>query len=269
MKISVKAQMAYNSDKGVIGFKLLPECKAIAEKFDKYRLKREKFEQKTLIPVIVIELAANDRTLQQNRTLWALIRLIYIAQNGEEPDEDQLKSLYLDILEVYADKVPNKLKPGSSRPVHISESNIHQAAKLIDACIYILAELCDLSYELQADVKNIFDNWVEYLGSLEDDPLDYFDFEKKILLTEEQWRERNTLSAASGRAGTMFDPIVRAHLVSVGASGINEPRNYAPLLTSEHTLQHQIGWTGFVKIYPSLKGRWNRANRLFGKKERG
>jgi hypothetical protein len=210
-----------------------------------------------------LDLRYQKRTLKQNSTVWALITAIFQSMERRPPDEDEKQSLYLDLLEEYADKVPNRF--GGLRPVHISESNSAQGARFIDGLLYHLSTMCDLDMDTQTDVIDVMQQWEEWRGSLDRDPADYEDIACTRLLTGEEWRQKHLVSEASGRGGQ----IVRAHIVSRGADAgdIEKSWNWVALLWEEHGQQHQIGWDNFLQIYPHLKGRVDRARKLAGKLE--
>jgi hypothetical protein len=165
---------------------------------------------------------------------------------------------------LYADKVPNKLT-GGLRPIHISESNSAEGARFIDGLLYHLATKCDLEYGTQTTVQDILQQWEEWRGTLDIDPLDYTNIECTDLIPLEEWRKKHPYSEASGRGGN----IVRAHIVSRGADApdIEKAWNWIALLWEEHEQQHQIGWDNFLQIYPHLRGRVGRARKLAGKPE--
>jgi hypothetical protein len=83
------------------------------------------------------------------------------------------------------------------------------------------------------------------------------------MLPESEWRKKHPYSEASAKNG----PIVRAHIVSRGADGrdIEASWNWLALTREEHQLQHDKGWDYFLRVYPHLKGRIDRARRLAGK----
>jgi hypothetical protein len=206
------------------------------------------------------------RTYKQNAAVWKLVTAIFQSQSeeGRGPTEEEKYGLYLDLLEVYADKAPNKIT-GGLRPVHISESNSVEGARFIDGLLYHLATECDLEYGTQVTVQSVLQEWEEWRGALENDPADYADPECTRLLTGEEWREKRVYSEASGRGGA----VVRAHIVSRGADApdIEKAWNWIALLHEEHVDQHRIGWDQFIRIYPHLAGRVDRARRLSGKPE--
>jgi hypothetical protein len=204
------------------------------------------------------------RTYKQNSTVWELVTVIFqsMSDNRRKPTEEEKYDLYYDLLEVYADKTPNRLT-GGLRPVHISESNSVEGARFIDGLLAHLATACELDYHAQSEVQDILQQWEAWRGGLADDPLDYADIGCTRPLTEKEWREKHPYSEASGRGGA----IVRAHIVSRGsdAADIGESWNWMALLWEEHEKQHEIGWGAFLQIYPHLRGRAERARRLAGR----
>jgi hypothetical protein len=211
-----------------------------------------------------LNLKHQQRTYKQNSSVWALVTAIFESMEGRPPDEDEKYGLYLDLLDMYADKMPNRLN-GGLRPVHISESNSLEGARFIDGLLYHLAALCDLPMDAQAAVADVMYEWEAWRGTLEIDPVDYSDLACTKLLTESEWREKHPLSEASGRGGS----IVRAHIVSRGAdhADIEKSWNWVALLWEEHQQQHDIGWDNFLQIYPHLRGRVERARNLARKPE--
>jgi hypothetical protein len=208
------------------------------------------------------------RTYKQNAAVWELVTVIFQSQSeeGRKPTEEEKYALYLDLLEVYADKVPNKLT-GGLRPVHISESNSVEGARFIDGLLYHLATECDLEYGAQATVQSVLQEWEAWRGSMEVDPIDYRDIDCADLVPETEWRQKHPYSEASGKGGG----IVRAHIVSRGtdAPDIEKAWNWIALLHEEHMEQHRLGWDKFLDIYPHLRGRVERARSLAGKSEIG
>ena len=212
----------------------------------------------------LLDLPLQKRTLKQNAAIWKLVTVIFESLEWRLPDEEEKYNLYLDLLDVYADKVPNRIK-GGLRPVHISESNSLEGSKFIDGLLYHLATECSLTYEAQTTVQEVLQEWEEWRGGMENDHTDYANTEQTEMLTEVDWRRRHVYSEASGRGGT----IVRAHIVSRGSDSadIEKAWNWMGLLPEEHEQQHRLGWDGFLQIYPHLRGRVDRARRLAGKLE--
>lgn len=200
---------------------------------------------------VKIERITSARTYKQNNTIWALVSIIWQAQNGNAPTESQKYSLYMDIIDAYSDKVKNKLT-GVLRPIHISEADTQTAAKIVNACFEIAATCCDLPLDSQASVQSLFKQWQQWRGQQIADPLDCDNLKK--------WKQENRLSHASGIGGLLEC----AHIVSRGARPdlIDNTANLLMLTHNEHMLQHEIGWDEFLKIYPHLTWRVERAKNL-------
>jgi hypothetical protein len=238
---------------------------------DRLFKKKNEWEQrnnKEFFLQVELDLRHQKRTYKQNSTIWVLVTAIFESMEGRLPCEEEKYALYLDLLEEYADKIPSKLN-GNLRPVHISEANSAEGARFIDSLIYHLATLCDLTYDTQATVIGVLQEWHDWRGGLEVDPLDYSDAACTKLLTESQWRDKHPVSEASGK-GT---DIVLHHIVTRGSNKAAEHKawNWCALTDEEHRLLHQQGEDYFLRVYPHLKGRFSRAkhlaSRIQGKKE--
>jgi len=231
-----------------------------------FRQKKEWEERnkKEYVLWVTLDLRYQDRTPKQNNSVWVLVEAIWSTMEKDPPTEEEKYSLYLDLLEAYADKVKNRIT-GELRPIHISEANSIEGARFIDGLLYHLSTMCNLDYGTQSDVMDVLHQWHLSRGESENDPVDYADPECTRLLTEAEWRERRRVSDASGQGGE----IERAHIVSRGAdpSDIEEAWNWLALTHEEHMEQHRIGWDDFLLIYPHLRGRVDRARRLAGKME--
>jgi hypothetical protein len=116
---------------------------------------------------------------------------------------------------------------------------------------------------LQATVRDVFWEWEQWRGGLDNDPLDYADEECKVPATLAEWKKRHKVSDASGVGGALE----RAHIVSRGSdhADIEEPFNWLALTHDEHMFQHSYGWDAFLREWPHLKGRVDRAREMAGK----
>jgi hypothetical protein len=220
--------------------------------------------QREFFLTVTLELPYQRRTFKQNAAVWKLVTAIFESMEGRLPDEEEKYNMYLDLLEVYAERVPNKIS-GGTRPVHISESNSLEGSNFIDGLLYHLATECALSYGVQTTVQEVLEEWEAWRGRLETDYADYTDHEQTKMLTEKEWRAKHVYSEASGRGG----PIERAHIVSRGADAadIEMSWNWIAFTPDEHAEQHRRGWDEFLQIYPHLRGRVERARRLAGRLE--
>jgi hypothetical protein len=225
---------------------------------------REDYAGKEYFIIAELDLPTRKRTFRQNRATWILIEAIFESMEGRKPTEEEKYNLYLDLLEVYAEKVPCRFKD-ALRPIHISEANSIEGARFIDGLLYHLATECNLDYGTQSTVADVLWQWESYRGTLEVDPFDYTDSGCTELMPVDECRERHPYSEASGRTGD----IERAHIASRGSdvADIEKSWNWIALLHDEHMKSHQIGWDAFLQIYPHLRGRVDRARNLAGKLE--
>lgn len=207
------------------------------------------------------DLPYQGRTFRQNSAVWKLVTVIFENMEGRLPDEEEKYALYLDLLDVYADRVPNRVK-GGLRPVHISEANSIEGSRFIDGLIHHLATECGLSCDAQATVQEIICEWESWRGGLAEDPSDYADRELTGLLGEKEWRQRHAYSQASGRGGN----IVLHHIVTRGSNGAARDKawNWLALTDEEHEALHRQGDENFLATYAHLRGKFERANKLAG-----
>lgn len=264
---------------GHAGARWVPEKKAIVlypleadiplvEKLFATKGRREEREGMAVYPKYILEVGARDKTWNQLKAVWALVTIIYQSMHGTKPNEEEKYELYLDCLDMYAEKVKNRFT-GTLRPVHISESDVMQAAGFIQHLMNVLIEYCDLDMadengkklNLDADVRTVFYRWQEWRGQQAMDPLD-LDADGS-LLGEEAWRKRHKVSDASGVGGYLQ----LAHIVSKGSDEAHRhcAWNWLSLLPEEHRLQHDKGWEVFLSRYPHLRGRVLRARSLAAK----
>jgi hypothetical protein len=228
------------------------------------KVSREEHNQKEFFIQAHLALPHQRRTFKQNNSVWKLVTAIFESLENRAPLEEEKTALYYDLLEVYADKIPNRFN-NALRPVHISEANSVEGSRFIDGLLSHLATQCELEYGTQATVQSVLEEWETWKGQQEVDPSDYQDIGCTQMLTHAEWVKRHPYSEASGRGGN----IVRAHIVSRGsdAPDIEKTWNWMALLWEEHEQQHQIGWEEFIRIYPHLRGRVERARRMAQKKE--
>lgn len=205
-----------------------------------------------------IDCAFQKRTFKQMRAIWKLVEVIFMndSENHRKPTQEEKYELYLDLLDIYGDKKPNRFKRGSLRSVRISESDTMEASRFIEGLLYHISTQCSLPLDLQATVRSVLYQWQVWRGKQTVDINDGRDIG--------QLREMARYSEASGRCGQ----IELAHIVSRGsdAQDIDESWNLIALTHEEHRqVQHQKGWDNFLQLYPHLRGRVERARERAGK----
>lgn len=230
--------------------------------FTKKEGKEERLGQEYFLTA-TLELQERAKTFKQLGAVWKLVEVIYESQEGVKPTEDEKYNLYLDLLEEYAERVPSKISPNRTRAVRLSETNTVLAAHFIDGILYHLCTVCDLSLDLQATVSDVLWAWGASRGTEDRDPLDYYDSECSREVTLKEWRERRVYSEATGMGGS----IECCHIVARGSSAgdIEAVWNWMALTPEEHREQHQHGWERFLRKYPHLHGKVERARILAGK----
>ena len=229
------------------------DLKLIARLF-KSKTERETLSGREILLKCEIDAQFQKRSYKQLNAVWKLITVIFESMEGRKPTESERYDLYLDLLDVYADKTPNRLKNDELRPVRISEANTVAAARFIDGLLYHLAAECTLSYDLQADVRSVLYEREIWRGKQKTDFAD--------TMSLEEWRKRAIYSEASGTGGT----VDCHHIVSRGSAPqfANCAWNALALTREEHEFFHRHGWDAFLDKYPHLRGKVERAFTLAG-----
>jgi hypothetical protein len=273
MKITGISNVKWDKVNGII---YVQPSKSDIQLIEKFFVKKGIQEEKTgekCYPFYTFEIAARDKTFNQVKAIWALVTVIFRSMHGRKPDEEEKYDLYSDILDMYADKVPNRFT-GALRPVHLSESDVYQAGRMLTACIDVLTEYCDLNNvrdengkeiggELQNEVRTIFLKWTNWRGGIAKDPLDYDDSGNELTLYK--WLEKHKVSDITGINDGTLEVV---HIVSRGsdAKDIESPWNW---ILMEHKyyigIQHEKGWEALVNEFPFIKPRVLRARSLAGK----
>lgn len=113
------------------------------QKLFKSKSERENRSNKEILLKCEIDAEFQHRSFKQLRAVWKLIEVIFESENGRLPVEEEKYELYLDLLELYADKIPNRYNK-QLRTIHISESNTVAASHFLEGLLYHLANMCNL-----------------------------------------------------------------------------------------------------------------------------
>ena len=222
-------------------------------KLFKSKSEREKRTEKEILLECEIDAAFQKRTFKQLRAVFKLVTVIFQSdsENHRKPTEEEKYSLYLDLLGLYADKIPNRYT-GELRSIHISEANTMAGSHFIDGLMFHLATMCKLPNDLQATVRSVLYEWEIWRGKQEHDINDD--------RTISEMRQYTVYSEASGRTPVHFH-----HIVSRGAcpAAIEKAWNILALTPDEHNFFHQQckTWDEFLDVYPHLRGRVEMAYR--------
>jgi hypothetical protein len=229
---------------------------AVIHKLFETKASREKTKGSEYMLECELNLPYQKRTFHQMGAVWLLVKCLFESQEGRAPSKEESYDLYLECLESFADRKPNKLS-GGSRPVHLSEANSLEASHFIDKLLGYLAEECDLSLDLQSTVQGVLKDWEAWKGGQKDDPNDYIDGR---LMTEAEWRKYHVVSMASGRSGALHLHHI-AHKKEYPQCA-NKAWCWCMLTDSEHIYLHNNGEDAFLRLYGHLRGRFERAHLL-------
>ena len=222
-------------------------------KLFKSKSEREQRTEKEILLECEIDAAFQKRTFKQLRAVFKLVTVIFQSdsENHRKPTEEEKYSLYLDLLGLYADKIPNRYT-GELRSIHISEANTMAGSHFIDGLMFHLSTICKLPNDLQATVRSVLYEWEIWRGTQEHDVNDD--------RTISEMRQYLVYSEASGRTPVHFH-----HIVSRGAcpAAIEKAWNILALTPDEHNFFHQQckTWDEFLDVYPHLRGRVEMAYR--------
>lgn len=229
-----------------------PKDMLVIHKMFKSKSERENRSQKEILLKCEIDAAFQHRSFKQLNTVWKLVETIFEAENGVKPLQNEKYELYLDLLDLYADKIPNRYS-NQLRNIHISEANTMAGAHFIDGLLYHLNSMCKLTDDLQADVRKILYEFEIWRGNQEHDIND----DRNV----NDLREYVRYSEASGLGGEIHFH----HIVTRGAcpAAIDKAWNLMALTPDEHNFFHQQckNWDDFLEVYPHLRGKVEKAQK--------
>lgn len=223
------------------------------KKLFKSKSEREVRSQKEILLKCEIDAAFQHRSFKQLNAVWELVTVIFQSdsENHRKPTHEEKYELYLDLLELYADKVPNRFT-NQLRSIHISEANTVAGSNFIEGLLFHLVSMCKLPDDLQATVRSVLYEWEIWRGKQDEDIND--------TRTIEEMREYVIFSEASGRT-----PVHYHHIVSRGAcpAAIDKAWNILALTPDEHNFFHQQckNYDEFLERYPHLRGKIETAQK--------
>lgn len=224
------------------------------QKLFKSKNDREMRSKKEILLKCEIDAAFQHRSYKQNNAVWKLVEIIFQSdsENNRKPTQEEKYSLYLDLLELYADKVPNRFS-NQLRCIHISEANTLAGAHFIEGLLYHVSTLCNLPMDLQSSVRSVLYEWEIQRAKTYEDIDDY--------RTIEELKQYVKFSEASGRGGAIHFH----HIVTRGAcpAAIDKAWNLMALTPDEHNFYHQQckNWDEFLEVYPHLRGKVENAQK--------
>lgn len=223
--------------------------------------------------ILEMKQVVKSRTFKQQNTIFGLAGILYQCLNDRSPSGEEKEALVRDVMAQYGDYVEIEYKSRANngapktRLLSVSELDILGASKVIQGFLQELAYF-DLNVDQQGSVKKIFIDWMNWRGAQKIDLIDSAMGYVSGKTSEDIFREKNTICMACTRGG---EGLQIAHIVGRGANGrvMNEPWNWLLLCNKDHvSFQHQAGWDEFLKAYPHLRGRVERAREMASETDR-
>lgn len=205
------------------------------------------------------------KTYEQLKTIYALSSIIYETMFFRRPTDSENHAFVNDLITSFGEKRVSILDPEKLVSIPLKELNKYQLSELIYKIANFLVEMCQLPPRLDIDVRELFIEWQDWRSSQRRDIADMNEEGNYLSLME--WKERNNFSFATGKSA-FYEPLEVAHIVSRGADkeDIDEVWNLMMLTHYEHIeIMHKKGWNAFLRLYPHLRGRVERARELAGK----
>jgi hypothetical protein len=225
----------------------------------------------------VMDVHYKKRTLDQNRLMWALYKILANVLSGGAIGENKVspEQLYDDDLKQHSYvielKAPTKnigavrnyykrileVKPIDDKYSYIrallTSSNFDtvQMTKWIDMLFNRLAEL-GVNIEDSGKIANYWMEWRQYLN---DQNIAIFD----EITNTDVYKRKVIMCEACGKYLQTTEGEVH-HIRTVGSGGIDIGWNYLRLCSEDHIkVMHQKGWNEFISLYPHTKNKINKA----------
>ncbi len=207
-----------------------------------------------------------NKSYDQVRTIWGLIDVLYEIENGSKPTAREAALAYAHLIELYAPVVDDPLDPTKKTHLTLSLMNKYEASNFVNCIMKECMEKMGIAPDkaLIVDVQDLFTEFIEWRGRQKKDPIDID--ENGEWLSEEEWREKNNFSFASGET----DGLELHHILTKGAHEKyrNCTWNWIMLTHYEHIeIVHRHGWERLLSIYPHLiprvKAAYDRGGELY------
>lgn len=209
---------------------------------------------------VTVNYARGNKSYDQVKTVFALIDLRFEIQHHRKPTDKEQALVYSRLLWKYAERVPDLLNPDELTPVSLSDMSRRQAASFIGSIIADIYEYAGnvLTDTQQVELKEVFQEFIAGNAYGIGNPIDYD--KEGNMLSEEEWREKNHFSFASG---VDVEILQLHHCLSRGAHPEFEhcSWNWIMLTEEEHMriIHAKGGWKKFLLIFPHLAKRVKNA----------
>lgn len=209
------------------------------------------------------EVSRSKKSYDQVKTVFGLIDIIFQIDHQRKPTEHEKALYYSYLLNQYGEKqvVSVSGQEPTEQAIGLSSMTKAQATRFISSLMAHICEHCELPDYLMNDMNELFERFTSHKGRMEVDFADTDDSGEYLSI--DKWVKMNNCSHATGKT----ECLEIAHIVSKGTA----PQfrdcvwNFLRLTHDEHMEQHAKGWDNFIKIYPHIKGRVDRAREMAGK----
>ena len=285
---SSEFQKAYKIPKGYL---LLKIGNSYRENLRKVFKKLAEFQKKndTLKDLeITIEVHYKKRTLNQNRLMWAIYTIEANEHNGGMEGKKEFmvtpEDLYNSDLIDYAPKVEITIPPeqynyyatnyrveNAFKTVNKEGKTMFYKMTLIESTSHFntkqMAKWIDRQFNRLAqngvnctNPAQIYDYWLKWRNFINDQKIELYE----AIISIDEYRKLNPICEATG---VFIQPGLGhiAHIKARGMGGNHEiekdyPSNLLHLSQEPHLcVQHQKGWGEFIKKYPHLKNKVEKA----------
>ena len=192
-----------------------------------------------------------NKTYDQVRTVWGLIDILFEIEHGSKPTVRESALTYAHLIEMYAPLVDDPVDPSKKVRLTLSLMNKYEASNFVNCIMKECMEKMGIAPDkaLIVDVQDLFTEFIEWRGRQKKDPIDVDD--NGNWLSEEEWREKNPFSFASGEK----EGIELHHILPKGSHEQYRDCawNWIMLTHYEHIeIVHRHGWERLLSIYPHL-----------------
>ena len=218
-------------------------------------------------PDIYIEAIYREKTGPQMTTLRGVERFIFWATMGYKSRGDRdIYYIHEALIEQYSKLIVNPITKKESM-MRTSDPNmdVKTLSRMINGGLAWLSTL-DIPKEVLDSIgrpmKDLWTNWYMWRYENPDgDPL----FSEEIEYSWEKYCEVYPVCECCGQPEFPGDPLERMHIISEGADQTiyEKPWNWIHSHRSHHNMMHSNGWASVLASYPVIRGKVDRAYKIW------
>jgi len=223
-------------------------------------------------PDIYLEAVYQEKTGAQMATLRGIERFIFWATMGFKSRGDRdIYYIHEALIEQFSKPIKNPIT-GQESMMRTSDPNMDVVtlSRLINGGLSWLSTLDipeDVLSLIGRPMKELWTGWYKWRYENKDgDPL----FDEEMEYSWDKYTEVYPVCECCGQPEFPGDPLERMHIITEGAdSTIYElPWNWIHSHRSHHSLMHQLGWKAVLENYPVIKGKVERAYKIWNERGR-